>query len=384
MAQITAVEPIPIVIPRPGEIQATPLPGSDYYRQPHRRLVYSRHREAVFVKITADDGHIGWGESLASVAPQVATQIICTLLAPQLIGQDPLPGEALWNDLYHSMRDRGHLTGFFMDALAGCDSALWDLRGKILGVPVYTLLGGPFVDRVRLYASGVRGDTPAERAASARELVAQGFTGIKLHLTRGRRDMLATVAAVREALGPDVDILVDAHNIFDVAEAIRVGKELERYDVLVFEAPTNPEDVAGLAEIAAALQVRVATGETERSRYQFRQRFEARAVDVVQPDIGYVGLSEMRRIAWLAEAFHVSMAPHLSAGLGASIAATLHLVASIPNVLIVEFQPGALAVANQLLHKPLEVHGGFMPLPQGPGFGIDLDEAAIRAYEVKA
>lgn len=386
MARIARVEPIPLRIPIPEDtLPAAPggLPGSDYHRQPHRGLVYSRHRETLFIKITTDDGHVGWGETLASVAPDVATQIVLTLLTPQLVGRDPLAVDLLWTEIYRSMRDRGHLTGFFADALAGCDTALWDLRGRLMGQPVCTLLGGPYTDRVWVYASGVRGATPDERAAAARRIVDEGFDAIKLHLTRGREDTIATVAAVREAVGHAVALMVDAHNIYDVAEAIAVGRALERHDVLFFEAPTDPENVAGLAEIAAALQVRVATGESERSRYQFRDRLVARAVDVVQPDLGYVGVSEMRRIALLADAFHVPMAPHLSAGLGVCIAATLHLAASIPNLLIVEYSPVSFPLANRFLRHPLVREGGHLVVPAGPGLGVEPDEAALREYEVR-
>ena len=385
MTRIVHVEPVPVKIPAPpGEPEAFPsLPGSDYHRRPHRGLVYSKHRETLFIKLTTDDGVVGWGETLASVAPEIGAQIIESLLAPQLVGQDPLAGDYLWTQMVRSMRDRGHFTGFFADSVAGCDTALWDLRGRLLGQPVYTLLGGPYSLRLPCYASGVQGATPAERAQSARAVVAQGFQAIKLHLTQGREDTVATVAAIREAVGPVVKLMVDAHNIYDVAEAIRVGRELEAYDVFFFEAPTDPENVAGLAEIAAALQVRIATGESERSRFQFRDRLVARAVDVVQPDLGYVGLSEMRRIAGLAEAFHVPIVPHLSAGLGVCIAATAHLMTSVPNFLLLEYQRVAFSVANRLLKQSLVCADGYLTVPTGPGFGVEPDEAALREYEVK-
>jgi len=372
------------------------LPGSDYHRQPHRGLVYSRHRETVFVKLTTDDGQVGWGETLASVAPEVAVQIVRTLLAPQLIGQDPLAVDAISTALFRSMRDRGHFTGFFADAVAGCDTALWDLRGRLLGLPVYTLLGGPYSTRLRAYASGLfnaragmgatasPASTPAERAEAAKRMVEAGFDAIKLHLTRGRQDLIENVEAVRAAVGPKVDLMVDAHNTFDVADAIKVGRELERLDVLFFEAPIDSENVAGLAELAAALQVRIAIGEMERSRFQYRDRLVARAVDVVQPDMGYVGLSEMRRIAGLADAFHVPVAPHLSAGLGPCIAATAHLMASIPNFMILEYQPVSFELANRLLKRPLRCEAGHLLLPEGPGLGVEPDEAALREYEVKS
>src|SRR6185436_7441194 len=135
-------------------------------------------------------GQVGWGETLASVAPEVATQIVRSLLAPQLIGRDPLAVDAISTDLYRSMRNRGHFTGFFADAIAGCDCALWDLRGRQLGLPVYTLLGGPYTERLRAYASGAPGPTPAARAETARGFVEQGFDAIKLHLSKGRHDLL--------------------------------------------------------------------------------------------------------------------------------------------------------------------------------------------------
>lgn len=387
MSRIARIEPIPLRIPpagAAGHAQQEPLVDSPYYRTPHRGLIYARNRETLFIRITTDSGQVGWGETLASVAPQIATEIIRALIAPQLIGQDPLAIDVLWTQMYRSMRDRGHLTGFFIDALAGCDTALWDLRGRILGQPVYTLLGGPYTTRIRAYASGVQGTTPEERAASARGFVEQGFTAIKLHLTRGRQETLATVAAVREAIGPDVLLMVDAHNIYDVAEAIQVGRELERYDVFLFEAPTDPENIAGLAEISAALQVRIATGEGERSRFQFRDRLVARALDVVQPDLGYVGLSEMRRIALLAETFHVPIVPHLSAGLGVCIAATLHLAASLSNFLILEYSPVSFPLGNRLLRVPLRCEDGHILVPDGPGYGVDPDERALREWEIRA
>lgn len=387
--KIGDVEAIPIRIPVESGADKSglpspehDLPGSVYHRKPHRGLVYSRHRETLFVKVTLEDGTIGWGETLASVAPQIAAQVIESLIKPQLVGQDPAAGDYLWTQMYHAMRDRGHFTGFYMDALGGCDTALWDLRGKLTGVPVYTLLGGPYTKRLRAYASGVQGNTPDQRSAAARAWVEQGFRAIKLHLTAGRQDTLDTVAAVRAAVGPEVRLMVDAHNIYDVAEAIQVGRALEAYDVYFFEAPIDPENVAGLAELCAALRLRIATGESERSRFQFRDRLVARAVDVVQPDLGYVGLSEMRRIANLAETFHVPIVPHLSAGLGVCIAATLHLMASIPNFSMVEYQPVSFAVANRFLREPLVCEQGEMLLPEGPGLGVEIDEAALRAYEI--
>ena len=336
----------------------------------------------MLVKIIDDDGVVGWGEALAPAAPEATAAIIDRLLRPLLLGADPLAVDVLWSSLYDSMRERGHTTGFMLDAIAGVDIALWDLRGQRLGQPVAALLGGAYRDRVPCYVSGLPEPTEAERLAAAREWLARGFTAIKLHLGHGLAEDGAAAAAVREAVGADAWLAFDAHWRYSVPEAITLGRRLEDLGYAFLEAPTLPEDVAGHAAIARALDLAVATGEAERTRYQFRDRLVAGAVEVAQPDIGRTGLTEGRKIADLAETFNVPVAPHLSVAQGPCIAASIHYAAALPNLLILEYQPAMFALANRYLRQPLVCEAGAYHLPTGPGLGIEVDEAALRRHAV--
>jgi L-alanine-DL-glutamate epimerase-like enolase superfamily enzyme len=309
-----------------------------------------------------------------------------TLLAPQLIGRDPMAIESLWADLYGAMRDRGHRTGFYIDALAGVDSALWDLRGKRAGLPVYALLGRPAgpstAAGVPAYC-GVSGATPDAIVASATRALDAGFRALKLHCTAGVADATAKACAVRDAVGDAVELCMDVHNTLRVDEALALGRALERHAFRFLEAPIDPENVAGLQTLAGTLDLPIAYGEGERTRWQFRDRLVAGAVDVVQPDVGYVGISELRRIAQLAEAFHVHCAPHLSAGLGVCIAAAVHVSAALPNLFRLEHSPRSFALGNTLLKQPLILREGRYVLPEGPGLGVEPDEAALAPYRLK-
>jgi L-alanine-DL-glutamate epimerase-like enolase superfamily enzyme len=381
---VIAVEAIPIAIPPDAPADGSPdaAPPRGLRRQ-QRGLVYSPWGESLFVRLTTEDGATGWGETLASVAPEVAAAVVRSLLAPQLIGRDPMAVEALWADLYGAMRDRGHRTGFYVDALAGVDSALWDLRARRAGLPVYAMLGGPCHPGgvVPAYC-GVSGRTAAAVGAQAAAALAAGFGALKLHCTGGARLAAALAAALREAVGDEVELCVDVHNTLRLDEALILGRALERLGFRFLEAPLDPEDDGGLRTLAQGLDLAVAYGEGERTRWQFRDRLVAGAVDVVQPDVGYTGISELRRIAQLAEAFHVPCAPHLSAGLGVCIAAAVHAAAAMPNLYRLEHSPRSFARGNALLRRPLTLRAGAYVLPEGPGLGVEPDEAALDRYRV--
>ena len=231
------------------------------------------------MRIEIDTGLVGWGEAHAPYAPTVTQALILDLLAPLVLGENPLAGEVLWERMYGAMRLRGHNTGFTMEAIAGIDIALWDLRGKILDQPIYALLGGPYRSEIPAYASGVPGVTDAQRQAVALSYLDAGYTAVKLAI--GRRSLeedLATVAAVVEVTGERAHLLVDAHGAYDLGTAIQVGREFERLGVHWFEDPLLPEDHAGYAELSRALDILVVAGETECNRFQFRDRLAARAV----------------------------------------------------------------------------------------------------------
>lgn len=352
---------------------------ADYYYRPEYRCVYSRKMETCLVKITTDSGHVGWGEALAPVVPQVIAELITHLFAPLLKGQSPLASQVLNSRMYDAMRDRGHITGYHIDALAAVDIALWDLKGQILEQPVYQLLGGAYRESIPCYVSGLpEPDLPA-RCALAKRWQEKGFNAVKLALGYGVREDIDNVRAIRETLGDEAQIFLDAHWNYSVAQAAELANALHPLGLGFLEAPLLPEDIAGHRELRAKSPLSIALGETERTRYQFKPFIEQRAVDILQPDVGRTGISELMHIASLAETWNLQVAPHLSVGLGPCIAASIHVAAALPNLFMLEYQPPVFAIANQLLNTPLVCEQGHYALPQGTGLGISINEEKVRA-----
>ncbi len=381
---ITKLEAIPVRIKREEAYLGAVPPGtaaSGYFLRPPYRALYSTYFETAFVKITTDEGIVGWGESLAPVAPEVVTTIVNQLLAPVLKGRDPLSGDALWSMMYDLMRERGYYGGFMLDAISACDIALWDLRGKILGQSVRTLLGGPHREAVPCYVSGLPKPTDAERVQLAETWVEKGFTSFKLAAGYGVDADAASLAALRERLPPEATLLLDAHWVYTLDEAVTLGRQLESLGVAVFEAPLNPEDLDAHVKLADSIAVAVAIGETERTRYQFKPWLVQRGADLLQPDVGRTGISELVKIAHMAETFNIPVAPHLSVGLGVCIAASIQAAASIPNLAMLEYQPPVFELANTFLVEPLVCEAGIYHLPEGPGLGVTIDEVALRSLQ---
>lgn len=350
----------------------------DYYYRPEYRCVYSRKMETCLVKITTDSGHVGWGEALAPVVPQVIAELITHLFTPLLIGQSPLASGVLNSKMYDAMRDRGHITGYHIDAIAAVDIALWDLKGQILEQPVYQLLGGAYREEVPCYVSGLpEPDLPA-RCALAKQWQEKGFTAVKLALGYGVSEDIANVRAIRETLGDGAQIFLDAHWNYSVAQAATLANALQPLGLGFLEAPLLPEDLTGHRELRGKCLTPIALGETERTRYQFKSVIEQCAADILQPDVGRTGISELMHIASLAETWNLQVAPHLSVGLGPCIAASIHVAAAIPNLFMLEYQPPVFAIANQLLQTPLVCERGHYQLPQGAGLGIVMNEDRVR------
>lgn len=378
--KISRIDCFPLKITTPqaylgGEVKAS---DSDYYYRPEYRCVYSRKMETCLVKITTDSGHVGWGEALAPVVPQVIAELITQLFAPLLTGQSPFASQVLNARMYDAMRDRGHITGYHIDALAAVDIALWDLKGQILNQPVYQLLGGAFREQIPCYVSGLpEPDLPA-RCALALRWQQKGFNAIKLALGYGVQQDIENVRAIRDALGPQASLFLDAHWNYSVAQAAELANALHPLGVGFLEAPLLPEDIAGHRELRAKSTLPIALGETERTRYQFRPFIEQRAMDIVQPDVGRTGITELMHIASLAQTWNLQVAPHLSVGLGPCIAASIHVAAALPNLFMLEYQPPVFELANQLLDTPLVCEAGHYALPQGAGLGIAINEARVR------
>ncbi|SEF18251.1 mandelate racemase/muconate lactonizing enzyme family protein [Jiangella alba] len=345
-------------------------------REPWRSL-YSDRFETLLVKVTADDGTAGWGEALAPVAPEVPGSIVDLLLAPVLRGMDATRPRPAWSRLRDLMRERGHLAGHQADALAAVDIALWDLAGKLAGRPVADLLGGAFRDELPVYVSGLPRPSDAARAWLARDWANRGATAVKLHLGYGVDADLATVDAVRSA-APALRVAVDAHWAYSFTEALRLAAGLAERSGWFLEAPLAPEDLAGHVELAGRSPVPIAAGESLRHRYEFRQWLDAGAVAIAQPDVGRTGITEAMVIAELAAARHVPVAPHHSTGQAVALAAGLHVAAAVELLTAFEYQPLSTEVGQRIVRTPLATGPARIPLPTGPGLGVDVDEEAIR------
>jgi D-galactarolactone cycloisomerase len=345
-------------------------------REPWRSL-YSGHFETMLVRITAEDGTTGWGEALAPVGPEIPAAVVDRLLAAWLVGRELTGPRPLWHGLRDLMRERGHLVGHQADALAAVDIALWDLHGKLAGLPVAQLLGGPARTHVPAYVSGLARPTDQERAALATEWAEKGARIVKLAAGKGIEADLATYDAVTAA-APSMRIAVDAHWVYRIGEAVELGRELDRRKALFFEAPLAPEDVDGHRDLAAQLATPVAVGEAMRHRYEFADWLGRRAVRLAQPDVARTGITEAMSIVELCSAFHVPVAFHHSVGLGVALAAGIAVSAASQDTPFFEFQPDTIPVAQRILRTPLAAGPTGFTLPTGPGLGIDVDEQLVE------
>jgi D-galactarolactone cycloisomerase len=346
-------------------------------------------RMAMVVEIETDNGLVGWGECYG---PARITAAVVESVATLLMGEDPLRIDRLWRKVYSTLRDHGQ-KGVVIEGLSGIDIALWDIKGKHFGVPVHRLLGGGMRHEVQAYATGLyrrrSGDPLRYLPEEAAGYVAEGFKAVKLKVGFGVEEDAAVTAAVREAIGPDVALMVDANHAFDATAAIRLGRIIERHDIGWFEEPVPPEDLAGYREVRSALSIPVAGGECEFTRFGFRDVLATRAMDVIQPDTCAAGgLSECKKIADMAEAFGIRYNPHVW-GTGIAIAASLQLLAVLPSHTplslapldpMLEFDRTEHPIRQAVLTRPIEHVGGMVAVPDGPGLGIEIDREALARF----
>ena len=352
------------------------------------------HANWTFVKLYTDSGLTGVGEASLERNDEVVVKALETF-RDFLVGQDPFQIEYIWNALYKQTFKYGQL--IILTALSGIEQALWDIKGKALGVPVYELLGGKLRDKARAYANAwafqkvvtsmTAEDTPDSIAQNALKMVDKGFTAMKWDpfreggqvIPRSEEEFaLACVKAVREAVGPSVDILIECHGRFNMHSAIRIAHKLEPYDPFFYEEPIPPDNLDALAALQRSINLPIATGERLYTRWEFRPLFEKNAAHIIQPDICNVGgIWELRKIAAMAEAYYVSVQPHNSNGPVQTIA-SLHLDASIPNFVFQEFFYPYLDMYNEVLTEPIIYKDGYLEIPTSPGLGTDIREDVIR------
>ena len=386
--RVTNVEAIPILIELPP---GTKAPISVPHAEQTAATIFKGYRTCL-VRVHTDEGLTGIGECMTRLAPS-ATAAIVTEVGEVLRGLDPVETSVAWELMYALMMNRGHQKGFFMEAMSGIDVALWDLKGKALDRPIYQLLGGAQRDKIWAYASSLRFRGTETTVAEAREFVARGYTGMKLKVgkepNRYEAD-LEIATAVREAVGRDVFLSADANCGMERPAAMALARGLEKLGFAWFEEPLPPDDFDGYAEMASTLDLPIAGGETEFTRFGFREIFKKGAMDIIQPNVTRAGgFTECMRIAAMAEAFHVPYAPHTGSGTAVCMAAELHMAAALPNFLIYEHMQSdwSKTFENPLRRKLVQrsaehFEDGFMHLPPGPGLGIALDEDIVERYRI--
>jgi D-galactarolactone cycloisomerase len=333
-------------------------------------------RQAALVEIDTDEGVSGIGPcSFGSASLDLAAveSLVRQVFRPALIGHDPRAIERIWERLYYGivLRVLGH-RGIGVAIQSGIDIALWDLKGRALGVPVYELLGGPMRDAMPAYASSIYWVDPETAAAQAVAYIDEGFAAVKLKVGGNYTTDVACVNAICEALGDRGDLMVDGNMSYSRDLALRFGRQLDDAGVLFFEEPTSIDDVAGHALLADALDTRIATGENLYTRWGFLPFLEADAVDIVQPDCSRTGgISEGRRVCELAAAHHRLAAPHTFSD-AYTVAANLYVAASAPNAFIVEVDQTYNPLMTDLVDAAVPVVGGHILLPEEPGLGLEL------------
>ena len=339
----------------------------------------------VFVKVETDSDIYGWGESTLEYK-ELTIQAAIHDLEGYLIGKDPHNIEAFRHDCYRDAYWRGGPV--LMSALAGVEMALWDIKGKSLNVPVYQFLGGKVRDAVPVYVNGwfSPAKTPDEFAEKAVEVRANGYPGCKwdpfgkawqeLDKTEFRR-ALECIAKVSEAVGKDVNLLIEGHGRFNIPTAVRIGRALEDFDIYWFEEPIPPDDKEGMREVKTRVRVPLAAGERLYNRYEYRQFFDLNCTDYIQPDISHAGgILEMRMLGGEAEARHIGVCPHNPSGPVAN-AATLQIAACVPNFIMLEMMMTDVPWRADICDEKLTLRNGRMEIPDRPGLGIDLDEAEL-------
>ncbi len=329
----------------------------------------------LFLKIHTDEGIVGWGEPITEGRAKTCAEAVAEI-APYLIGKDPRNIVHHWQAIYRHAFYRGG--PILTSALSGIEQALWDIKGKFMGVPVYELLGGPTRDRIRVYAHV--GNNPEQLKRRKDE----GFTAFKTGVKNSTKSGVvaskqfideagAAFAALREAGGNNVDIGIDFHGAISPQNAKLLIKVLEPMQPMFIEEPIQCQDVEGMAEIARGTHLPIATGERLFTKWAFREVLEKRAATILQPDLCHCGgIMEARLIAGLAESYYATMAPHNPLG-PISLACGLQLAASIPNFLCQE----QVSLGEGILKTPFKVENGHVALPEGPGLGIEIDENAL-------
>ena len=355
-----------------------------------------KQRSTMIVELITDEGITGWGESLCHglQPPQIAAVIVNSALKSIVLGQDPFDVDVLWEKMYNLTRPFGQ-KGAIPNAISAVDIALWDCIGRALGKPVHKLLGGAYRTAVRPYATGFyriegRG-YPQAAVAEAREHIEKGFTAMKLKIGFGVEEDIDYILAVREGVGPDVVLMLDANHAYNVSSARRILKAIEKANIHWFEEPISPEDIDGYRELKGLTATYIAAGENEFTKYGFREWICRRAVDVLQPDLCSAGgFTECKKILALAQAWHMMLVPHVW-GSGIGLAASLQFLATVPPSPLalkpiepmLEYDQSSHPFRQDLIFKAITMQDGVVRVPDKPGIGVEVNLEILKQYSIE-
>lgn len=369
-------------------------PGAGIVRDPGQRGF-------IFVQVETDEGITGWGEVTTYPGP-VANRAVAAYIdqiGHWLRGEDPANIEMLWHKIFRAMTYVG-TRGATTAAISAIDIALWDIRGKVLGQPIYQLMGGPVRDRIALYCHPYGTKSPEAIVESAREIKASGFKAFKmdpmihnLHVGNAtyldgelsaevEAAALDILAAARAEVGPEFEILIDAHGLYNVPSAVRLANKMADYHIHWFEEPVPPESWKALKQVREQVKTPLCTGERLHTRWEFVPIFEGGLADFVMPDVTWTGgISELKKIATMAEAYYIPISPHDASG-PINVMAGAQVMMTVPNFYKLEVHRYDLSGYNLLIDHPLDVREGCLYVPDRPGLGIELNLETLQKYEV--
>lgn len=338
--------------------------------------IYPTVDRSVVVRITLENGLQGWGETYGICAPRATIEIINDLLVPNIIGRDPEEVETIWDELYGLMRVRGCSGGFYVDAIAALDIAIWDLRAQVAGLPLNRILSTDksWRPEVPAYISGLPALTIQEKVAIALEWQAKGFDAFKFAAVVSHGGIAQEFSELRKALGQSADIMVDLHWKYRPNEALQLILELEEYAPTFIEAPVKPEDIDGLRQVAEQSSVSIAAGEEWHTEYEALHRIRSAPLRYIQPEMGHTGVTQFLRISRLATESGMLIAPHATIGCGLFLAASLHVSSILPNFWKHEFQHSIFAKNLMLLDGDMDCENGRYSVPTGTGIGVRPNE----------
>lgn len=384
--EITDVEAIPLVARIEGDFDA---PISLPHAEQLTDVVFRGYRSTI-VRIHTSEGITGVGEAMTRMAPLTYKPLIENALGSSITGLDPRDIDLAWDLMLSMMRQRGHAKGVYMEAMSGIETALWDIYGKLRGEPISRLIGSRRRESVEAYASSLRFREEEVLREEARTFREEGYPAVKLKVGQGIEQDLENARIVREEIGPDLDLMIDANCGYDVHTAIELGHKIAEYDVAWFEEPVFPENLRGYERIANEIDIPLASGECEFARFGFQNLLDTNAIDFIQPNVGRAGgFKECMAIADMASAKDLVYAPHTGSSSAVTMAAELQVAAAVPNFGIYEHMRSDWSkdqhnpLREELVEETVEDYAdGELAVPDRPGLGITLDEDVLDAHRI--